>query len=81
MFGNRKLRISALKSSMIRRLMPAKQKATQHSNCVTVQAYPLLDCFAKMIETYQKKTLAEACLYFALGERYTVNDDCSTQLA
>jgi hypothetical protein len=80
MFGDRKLRIRALKA-MIRRFMPAKQKAIQQSSCVTVQAYPLLDCPTKMIETYQENALAEAGLCFALGERYTVHDDCSTQLA
>lgn len=60
--------------------MPAMQKAKGHSNCVAVQAYPQLDCTIKMIKTYQQDSLADTGVYFALGERYTVNDDRSTQL-
>jgi hypothetical protein len=53
-FVDRTLRVRSLIGFMIRRFIPAKQKARRHSNCVAVQACPQSDCPTKMIRTYQK---------------------------
>jgi hypothetical protein len=74
------LRVKALNGSMMRRLMLPKQKARGHSNCVAVQACIQLDCSTTIISTYQKNALTEVGLYITLSERYTVEDDRSTQL-
>jgi hypothetical protein len=75
------LRVKAFDGSIMRRLMLPKQKAREHSNCVAVQACIQSDCSATIIRTYYKNARAEVDVHTTLSERYTVDDDRSTQLA